>query len=426
MSSERRGAVLLLPAIMILAAPAAGQSTGQSTPPTSAEPVRGLEPLQSGATSTPIPVPDAPRIVLPDATPRTTSSPRPTRRAPAQPATEPTAETRRPAQERRADGARPSSAPASTTPALAAGADRTETAPEVVASPPPATTTPQAATTPETDVAPVTPTATAPAAGATVAAPETGRAMPFWLWLAVIVVVGAVIWLLRRGKGGAPAPAERGPRAIPQPAEPMPASHDPEPVPIAVPPAPPAAPAPATPAAPRFLERRGPEAVRARLSAELRPLRAGLNLLSATAECELVVTNVGTAPAEAIRIQATLLTAHAGQDADLAAVNASTVVRPATTPFALAPGEARVIRIVLATPRDAIHSMTAANRPMFVPIVAVNILYASADIAGQTARAWALGVERVDSAKLAPFWLDAPPRMFDGIAARPHAVAIER
>lgn len=284
----------------------------------------------------------------------------------------------------------------------------------------------------------------------TVAAPETGRAMPFWLWLAVILVVVGVIWMLRRGGRNAAAdtrhvvdsaePVETVPAAPPAPAVPeeaAPAVSQDERAAIretlpaaaartAAATLPAAATTPAEAGAPRFLDRRSPDPLRARLAVELRPLRAGLNLLSATAECEIVVTNIGTAAADGIRVQAVLLTAHAGQDADLASVNAGPVVRPATTPFALAPGETRVVRTVSATAREAIHSMTAANRPMFVPIVAVNILYASGEIAGQTARAWAIGIERVDSAKLAPFWLDAPARMYDGIAARPHAVAIER
>jgi hypothetical protein len=185
-------------------------------------------------------------------------------------------------------------------------------------------------------------------------------------------------------------------------------------------------------AAPKFLEPRAktppppPAAPRARVTCDLRPLRAGLNLLSATVECELVVTNAGTAPAEAIRTGVALLTAHAGQDTDLARFNAAPIGRPATPPFALAPGESRTIRTVVAIARDAIQTMTAANRPMFVPVVATNILYATAGDDAQTARAWVVGIERVDSAKLAPFWLDAPARMFTTVAARPHGAEFER
>ena len=470
MSIERRTLVMALPAVMALAAPGiaqdAGQDAGRTTPPTSAEPVRGLEPLQSSGTpsATPIPVPDTPRLVLPKTAPATRAqTPSRQRQAPSNPqrATTGTSGSDRDAASSprvgQAAGTARAGAPASSRPADTAPQQPSPSAPAAssepvggtpTSAPPPATPVEQA---PATVPAPTaSPAPSAAGAADSVTAPQTGRAMPFWLWLAVILVVVGVVWMLRRGGRNVAAdtrhvvdsaePVETVPAAAPAPALPeeaAPAVSQDERAAIREtlpPPAartaaatlPAAATTPAEAGAPRFLDRRSPDPLRARLAVELRPLRAGLNLLSATAECEIVVTNIGTAAADGIRVQAVLLTAHAAQDADLASVNAGPVVRPATTPFALAPGETRVVRTVSATAREAIHSMTAANRPMFVPIVAVNILYASGEITGQTARAWAIGIERVDSAKLAPFWLDAPARMYDGIAARPHAVAIER
>lgn len=169
-----------------------------------------------------------------------------------------------------------------------------------------------------------------------------------------------------------------------------------------------------------------PQHPRARLALAIRPRRAGINLLSATSENDVVVTNIGDAPATEVRLQLRLLSAHAGTDADLAAFYAEPVGRPAVPAFTLAPGEARTVSGVAALPRDAIRSLTAADRPMFVPVVAVNIVYDSGAGAGQLAQAFAVGIERVDSAKLAPFWLDAPPRTYDQVAARPHAAAVER
>ncbi|MBD8734583.1 hypothetical protein [Sphingomonas sp. CFBP 13706] len=443
MSIQWRRALLIVPAGLALAPPAVAQEAGQtsdaasqqSTPPAPAGTVRGLEPLQARDTGTAaVPVPDTPRLVLP--APTTAEAPTRSRtpaRAPATRSADP--DTPRAARvdaataSRRATEAVPSVAPRD------AADSRVDSAPASTVTPVATTPAPAVpATTASPEVAP----AVAPSSASnerTIAAPQQGRAMPFWLWLAVIPIVVIALWLLRRG------PRKRHDRLDyhePEPlidAEAPPARPLPTPAPVPPSPArvvtptpaivPPSAPEPATSATPQFLDRRAREPERARLSVELRPLRAGLNLLSATAECELVVTNVGAGVAEAIRVQAVLLSAHAGQDADLTAVNAGQVARPATAPFTLAPGESRTIRTVSAMSREAIHSMTAADRPMFVPIVAVNIRYASGAIAGQTARAWAIGVERVDSAKLAPFWLDIPARMYDGIAARPHAPAIE-
>jgi len=459
MLTKPGGAGLIPPAMLLLTL--ASASAAQTTSPTTTEPVRGLEALQANG-NTPIPVPDTPTLVLPSAArpPRDTA----TQRQPRQAA--PTSPT-----DRQQRGSEP--APAAREPRPGTGSDRTSPAPAArPASQParveqdvrqpdearvpasvPATTPPAgSASEPQTQVvpspAPVAP-AVEPAASSqtSIAAPETGRSMPFWLWLAVIPLVCGVVWLLQRRPRTAKLEDHRAnvretadparDASIVQPAVDIGAGvadTPPSPRPVtpavsaavAIPPAAAAAAAAAEPAAPRFLEPRAPTRARARLSIELRPLRAGLNLLSATAECQIVVTNTGTEPAGGIRIHASLLTAHAGQDADLAAINAAPVTRPATAPFALAAGESRVVRTVSAIPRDAIHGMTAANRPMFVPIVAVNILYDSGDGPAQTARAWAIGVERVDSAKLAPFWLDAPARMYDNIAARPHAVAVDR
>ncbi|MEG3160977.1 hypothetical protein U1763_10730 [Sphingomonas sp. LB2R24] len=268
--------------------------------------------------------------------------------------------------------------------------------------------------------------------------------MPLWLSLAVVIVVIGALWLLRRKPRGrrqgrvevetvvqpTPEPFAPEPAAAPEPAVGPASSIEPIAVPVA--PATSVAIPVAAAAAPKFLEPRAktppppPAVPRARVTCDLRPLRAGLNLLSATVECELVVTNTGTVAAEAIRTGIALLTAHARQDTDLAQFNAAPIGRPATPPFALAPGETRTIRTVVAIAREAIQTMTAANRPMFVPVVATNILYTTAGDDAQTARAWVVGIERVDFAKLAPFWLDAPAKMFTTVAARPHAATFER
>jgi hypothetical protein len=169
-----------------------------------------------------------------------------------------------------------------------------------------------------------------------------------------------------------------------------------------------------------------PPVNRARLALTLHPRRAGLNLLSATVEAELEVRNLGTVPANAIRIGTTLTDAGPGQEGDVAALFAIPVGRPAVPPFALAPGETRRVRIVAALPRTSIRPLEAGGRPMFVPVVAINALYDAGGSEGQNGAAFAIGVERVDSAKLVPFWLDQPPRMYDALGVRPYAAAVER
>ena len=451
MTTDRGALAALLATMTMLASASPALAQSEQTAP-----VRGLEGLANPApqTGTTIPIPDAPKIVLPSETPapRRASRPRAAEKAATEkPATEKPAVTRPAAR----DASEPSQARSSTVPTRSSRS--TEPAPVATPASEPASV-PRSSEAPSTEPAPqvAAPQPTPPqptltpdtTTQSTVTAPETGRAMPLWLSLAVVIVVLGALWALRRKPRGLRqdrAEVETVVPPTPQPFAPEPAAAL-EPAvtaatsaePVAAPVAPatsaaiPAIPATAASAAPKFLEPRAktppppPAVPRARVTCDLRPLRAGLNLLSATVECELVVTNTGTAPAEAIRAGVALLTAHADQDMDLAQFNAAPVVRPVAPPFALAPGETRTIRTVTAIAREAIRTMTAANRPMFVPVVAANILYATAGDDAQTARAWVVGIERTDSAKLAPFWLDGPAKMFTTVAAKPHAAIFER
>lgn len=185
-------------------------------------------------------------------------------------------------------------------------------------------------------------------------------------------------------------------------------------------------------AAPRMLSRRSVPPIapaipaeRAWIELELRPRRAGLNMLTATADVDVLVRNRGSADAVNVRLDARLTSARADQDAELGQIFADTRGRTAAPPFTLAPGGERVVRALVTLPREAINVLTAAERPMFVPVVTLNARYALGGAGeGQTAQAFALGIERAGAAKLAPFWLDAPSRMFEAVAARPHALAI--
>lgn len=171
-----------------------------------------------------------------------------------------------------------------------------------------------------------------------------------------------------------------------------------------------------------FLDRQPPPPVgpAPRLLIGLRPVRAGLNLLSATAECEVSVANAGDVPAEAIRLDVSLVSAHAEQDADLAVALARPAGRPAVPPFTLMPGEERRLRAVATLERRAVRPLVAAGSPVFVPIAAVRLHYQNGEAEGRATAAFAIGIERAGIAKLAPFRLDQPPRLHDNVAARRH------
>ncbi len=167
---------------------------------------------------------------------------------------------------------------------------------------------------------------------------------------------------------------------------------------------------------------------RARLEIELLPRRGGLTLISLVFEGELRVRNIGDALAGRVAVEATLIPARSDQDAELGALFARPISRPAASPFALAPGEERRVRLVAAMPLAGVEPLIAGGRQMIVPVLAANVLYApGGDGAGegQTAASWIIGVARPGSDKLAPFWLDAGG-LTDTLAVRPHALAVTR
>lgn len=176
-------------------------------------------------------------------------------------------------------------------------------------------------------------------------------------------------------------------------------------------------------AAPDFAEP-VPVAIAAALSFELRPTRAGLNLISATVEAEVAVTNDGAAPATDVRADVRLLSAHAGQDDDLARFHADGPIRPATPPFTLAPGATHRFRVTAALAHAAIRPLDAAGRPIFVPLLALAARFGDEAGERRVGQAWVVGIERVDSPKLQPFRLDAPARAYENVAARPQGPAM--
>lgn len=236
------------------------------------------------------------------------------------------------------------------------------------------------------------------------------------LALAVLAIAAVAVWRWRVGERRHAATLNTR-----IPTGPMPPAPPPEPGEVArfwTPAAPRRNAEPAAPA-------QAPAAPRARLVVGLVAHRAGLNLVSATAEVEVEVRNEGEGEGAAISVALHLLGASAGQDSALGSLFAAPPTRPVTPPFTLAPGEARTVRATLSIARAAIVPLAAGNRQMFVPVVAVDVRYGLPDGGqGQTAAAFMIGATRADGDKLAPFWLDAPPRTLDQVAARPHALSI--
>lgn len=369
-----------------------------------------LSPSAPTPTPTPTPVPVGPVITLPTLTPTPASTPRgtPTPRAAPSPRATPTP--------RATPGPRPA---ASSTPIASPSPIPTPSAPAVAPAPVPVliplpSPTPSVAATP----------AAAPAGGSLF-----GPILGVLFLLALLG--GAALWWKRRRDGATerPAPTKRA-----TPPRPKPAAKQPAPTPPPAKPNDPLSEAPSfwTPSKPANL----PEPIapslppaspppRPQIEIGIAPRRAGLNLLSATAEVELLLRNEGDAIATGIALDVRLINAQSAQDAELGAFFAAAMGKSAVPPFEIAPGEEQSIRAVATLPRESIVPMTAADRPMFVPMMTVDVRYdRDDDSRAQTAAAFMIGIVRDGSDKLAPFWLDTSPRMYDTIAARPHSFSV--
>ncbi|WP_260599617.1 hypothetical protein [Sphingomonas endolithica] len=215
----------------------------------------------------------------------------------------------------------------------------------------------------------------------------------------------------------APALPEAPPADLPIPALSTPAAPDV-----------PAPPLPASPA-PSFLRPAASPAstARAQIELDLRPVRAGTNLTSAAVDYEVTVRNAGEATATDIRVDLGLISAAADQDAVLSGFFAAPIGRPLVAPFVLAPGQQISLSGMAMRPRDTLNVFSVQDRPLFVPLFALNVLYGwEGGASGQSANAWVIGIERADGGKMQPFRLDTPPRMFDRVGQRPHHLAIAR
>ena len=388
-STPRR---LLTAALMTsAAAPALAQAAPQQAAPQQAAPANAQLPQTipglgnfSIAPNRPTPMPLPAPTPTPTPTPvqvvpiRPLPSPTPTPRAARTPAPQP------------ARSAAPAPAP---TPAPTP-------APAPSVTPPPAP--PVALPSPAATAAAPAPAAVAPAA----AAPRHSL-----LWIALFIALlllpalGVVLWFVRRlPAGGAPA------EAVPDDDEDDWIAPEPS------------APAPAPAAPPRPLAGSG---ARPRLEIAFTPRRAGANLTSAAVDYDLAVRNIGDAAADDVRVRVELITAGERHDAALQALFADGAERPAQA-FGLAPGEERRLRALAMLPREAISVVSVKGRPMFVPIVAVDLRYRWPGGEGQTAESFVVGIRPEAGERMRPFWLDVPPRMFDTVTARPHAVEVRR
>lgn len=193
-----------------------------------------------------------------------------------------------------------------------------------------------------------------------------------------------------REQAAGPAPEIAAPVLSPRPA-PEPVRSSPPPVrsaPV------PAAPSPAVPSEPFELV--------------LQPQRIVIEAREVLLELELLVGNRQASAAEAIRVQIVPLSANPDQDRQLAGFHASPLADQAGPPFDLPAGKGGRLPLRVALPRERLHVVEVGGRPMFVPMVLIDLRWRT----GISIRRWGadfmLGTPG-QGGKLGPIWLDRAP-----------------
>ncbi|HEY6048995.1 MAG TPA: hypothetical protein VIV07_08125 [Sphingomicrobium sp.] len=185
----------------------------------------------------------------------------------------------------------------------------------------------------------------------------------------------------------------------------------PEPAPA---PRPAPAPAPAPPKAPSM-----PGVVSARLRPWIdigfNPLRCVLDEERVTIDFEIELFNSGTAPAQAVLVEASLFNAGPAQDQEIGAFFANPVGEGER--IAVIPPLKRItLKTQVACERERLQSYELGGKQVFVPLIGFNALYRWSGGEGQTSLSFLLGRD-TKGEKLAPFRLDLGPRLFRGVAA---------
>lgn len=311
----------------------------------------------------------------------------------------------------------PSQAPASQT----ATAD-TETAP-------PAGT---AAAAPA-DAAPPQPVSTG--SGAAAVSPDVepagdpvpaGGGIP-WLYIALAALFGAIAAIafvkLRAGQG-ASAETEQEQVAEAQEAQavirrPVPAAAPPAPTPVRAP-APAPAPAPAS---------NGVVGIQIRpwLNLEFRPAQAAATLTEAVVQFELLITNSGNAIARNVRVEAKMFNAGVDQDKEISDFFARPVNHQGRSRIlAIPPRSGARMRSRVAMPNESVREITVDGRRLFIPMVAINVVYEWGEgRTGQTSMSYLVGREpETPSTKMGAFRLDLGPRVYRSVGQRPSNVAV--
>lgn len=167
--------------------------------------------------------------------------------------------------------------------------------------------------------------------------------------------------------------------------------------------------------------------IRPWLNLEFRPAQAAATLTEAVVQFELLITNSGNAIARNVRIEARMFNAGVDQDREISDFFASPV-DPQTRSriLAIPPRSGARMRSRVAMPKESVREITVDGRRLFIPMVAINVVYEWGEgRTGQTSMSYLVGREpETPSTKMGAFRLDLGPRVYRSVGQRPSNVAV--
>lgn len=139
-------------------------------------------------------------------------------------------------------------------------------------------------------------------------------------------------------------------------------------------------------------------------------------------ELELEITNTRPQRAEALRPALALISAHPGQDRDIAAFHGASAGMAQAEAFDLAPGAVLRLPVRMVLPRSRIHTVSLRGRPMFVALLMLDLRWRAGLSIRRSGTDFLIGSAGA-SDKPGPIWLDRPaPAALAATAYRPAAL----
>lgn len=218
----------------------------------------------------------------------------------------------------------------------------------------------------------------------------------WWLYALGLALAGLGGWALLRRRAAAATAAPRQPELVPA-------------VPVAAPSAPRPDPVP-----------------RPWLELELKTERASFTAAEAVVAFELAISNTGGSAARNLRIDIKMFNAGREQDREIGSFF-KTAGRESTKLNlpGIGADSTGVIRGEVAMPLDEMRAVKLDGRMLFIPVVAVNLLYDwGQGRTGHSAKSYVIGRELQETPeKMGAFRVDQGPRIWRTVGQRAHTLA---